>query len=96
MTRRTFSEEYKKEALNLVSELGSFSKASKQLGVQDNTLRSWAKKYNFNLNVSKEENETSASLVEENRKLRKELEKQKKINNILSKAAAFFSQDHLK
>lgn len=96
MARRSFTEDYKREALKLVEELGSFSKASKQLGVQDNTLRIWAKKYSFSLDSSKSENLQAAELAEENRKLKKELEKQKKINTILSKAAAFFSQDHLK
>jgi len=36
------------------------------------------------------------SLVEENRRLQRELAEQKKINHILKAAAAFFSQDHLK
>jgi len=31
-----------------------------------------------------------------NKKLKKENERLKQVNNILSKAAAFFSQDHLK
>ena len=57
------------------------------------SIHTWKKKANNREPQSKVEKE---SLEAENKRLTKELEEQKKINYILKRAAAFFSQDHLK
>lgn len=95
-TRKKYTEEYKQNALELVRELGSFVGAAKQLGIRDSVLHGWAKKYDFSLHSSKVENKQRLKESEEIRRLKKENTELKKVNHILSKAAAFFSQGHLK
>ncbi len=96
-TKRQYSKEFKIEALNLVKELGSFSAAAKRLGIPDGTLHAWKSKYNFQGQAAKTKTaEQAVNEAEELRRLRKENEELKKTNYILKRAAAFFSQDHLK
>jgi transposase-like protein len=45
-TRRTFTEEFKQQAVNLSSELGSASKAAQELGINESLIRNWTKKSN--------------------------------------------------
>ncbi len=94
---RTYTKEFKIEALNLVEKLGSYTAAARQLGISDGTLHAWKAKYNFPINsVQSKTAEQAVAEAEEIKRLRKENEDLKKTNYILKKAAAFFSQDHLK
>ena len=90
-TNRRYTPEFKQQAVALASRLGA-SRAAQQLGVNVGNLHHWKTK--------KEKPETKACAVqdvaEENRLLRKENEELKKVNYILKRAAAFFSQDQLK
>lgn len=97
MLKRKYTKEFKIEALNLAKELGSYSAAARQLGVSDGILHSWKEKYGISINSdSKKSVVESINESEEIKRLRKENEELKKTNYILKKAAAFFSQDHLK
>lgn len=96
-TKRRYTKEFKIEALNLAQQLGSYSAAAKQLGVSDSTMHGWRNKYGFT--VSSAESRPAVQAVnesEEIKRLRRENEELKKTNQILKRAAAFFSQDHLK
>jgi transposase len=93
---RKYTTEFQIEALNLAKELGSFSAASKQLGISDGVIHSWKDKYQFTLNTKSKTAADAVNETEELKRLRKENEELKKVNYILKKAAAFFSQDHLK
>ena len=96
--RSRYTAEFKEQALELASEQG-FSQASRGLGVSLSTLHAWRagmRKKAEEKPLEKTSVETSEALREEIKQLRKELEEQKKVNIILKKAAAFFSQDHLK
>jgi len=94
---RTYTKEFKIEALNLVQQLGSYSAAARQLGISDGTLHAWKDKYNFSINLPNSKTVKQAVAdSEEIKRLRKENEELKKTNYILKRAAAFFSQDHLK
>jgi transposase len=94
---RTYTKEFQIEALNLAKELGSYSEAARRLGIHDAIIHSWKKKFNFSTDkTSKKTAAESVSEAEELKRLRKENEELKKVNYILKKAAAFFSQDHLK
>jgi transposase len=90
MKRRAYTEEFKKQALDLAKSLGSTTAAAKQLGIGDSVIYAWKDRLE----------KTSPSLVaaeaEELKRLRKEVSDLKKVNYILKAAAAFFSQDHLK
>lgn len=94
---RTYTKEFQIEALNLAKQLGSYSEAARQLGISDSVIHSWKTKYNFTTNIASKKTAVEAVAdTEELKRLRKENEELKKTNYILKKAAAFFSQDHLK
>ena len=88
--RRRHSEEFKVEAVKLVTEQGySAPEAARNLGVHANLLRKWKEKYAMEDGAAEdgrlngEEREELRRLRAENRRLRMERE-------ILKKAAIFF------
>lgn len=91
--RRSFTPEFKRQAVDLAADLNSYLKASEQLGVNESLIRRWKKLESTEKSLQNIEPSFS---IEEFKKLQKENEKLKKVNYILTKAAAFFSQDHLK
>jgi transposase len=93
--RSRYSEEFKIDALKLAKSLGNYTEAAKKLGVSDSLLHSWKKTYNISIDSDKSV-EIAFAETEELKRLKKENEELKKINYILKRAAAFFSQDHLK
>lgn len=89
---RRYTLEFKQQATELALRIGT-TQAARQLGVPVQSLHSWKKK------ADKQEPMSASKKVDleaENRRLQKENEELKKVNYILKKAAAFFSQDHLK
>lgn len=93
---RKHTEEFKIQALKLAKELGSYSEAARQLGVGDSLLHAWKVKYGIQIDSKNQNIAQAVSEAEEIKRLRKENEDLKKVNYILKRAAAFFSQDHLK
>ena len=91
--RRTFTEEFKRQAIELAQDLNSATQAAAKLGINESLIRSWKKKLNTEKSLQAAEPSFS---IEEFKHLQKENEKLKKVNHILKSAAAFFSQDHLK
>jgi len=87
------SDEFKSQAVRLALELGP-SRAAKQLGLSGAILQYWKKKHTVEKKLSGKEQAISDH--EEVQLLRKEVEELKKVNYILKRAAAFFSQDQLK
>lgn len=95
--KQKYTEEFKLQALKLADELGSVVEATKQLGLKNNAIYNWKVKYNYEFQNSKSRPVVVTSPEsEEIKRLRKENEELKKVNYILKRAAAFFSQDHLK
>lgn len=94
-TSRSYTMEFKKQAIDLAAALGSVSKAAEQLGIPDVNIHAWRKRYAQNNAVANKTTTLSAD-QEEIKKLRKEISDLKQSNLILKTAAAFFSQDHLK
>ena len=88
--RRTYTAEFKREAVKLVTEQGyKISEAARNLGVHENLLRVWKQKLaagNGNEPLTQDERMELARLREENKRLRMERE-------ILKKAAAFFANE---
>lgn len=87
--RRRHSDEFKREAVKLVTEQGlSVAQAARDLDVNENLLRTWKRKFADESEESLSESEQMelARLREENRRLRMERE-------ILKKATAFFANE---
>jgi transposase len=91
-TKRQYTLEFKQQAAELANRIG-VSRAARQLGVCMGNVQSWKTKADNQEPQSKKE---KINLEEENRRLQKENDELKKVNYILKRAAAFFSQDHLK
>jgi transposase len=90
-TKRHYTLEYKEQAVELASRIG-VSRTARQLGVGVSSVHQWKK----NADKDKPSNKNQVDFEQENRRLQKENEELKKVNYILKRAAAFFSQDHLK
>ena len=93
--KKQYTAEFKKQAVDLAESMESISKAARQLGIRDVNIHAWKKK----LSSSKAEvkaSDRTQSESEELARLRKETAEQKQVIYILKRAAAFFSQDHLK
>lgn len=95
-SRKTYSKEFQIQALELARDLKSFAAASRQLGISDGLIYNWKTKHKFDIGNTNRTAVAAVAETEETRRLRKENEELKKVNYILKKAAAFFSQDHLK
>jgi transposase len=93
---RKHTNEFKLQALELVNQLGSYAEASRQLGIKDSQLHAWKNKFKFVMKKDTDKKENSDPESEQIKNLKKEVEELKKVNYILKRAAAFFSQDHLK
>lgn len=96
MAKKKYSTEFKIQALELVKQTGSYSEAARQLGIGDNLLHAWKRRFNFSLDSKNKSAADSVAEANEIRELKKRIQELEKTNYILKKAAAFFSQDHLK
>ena len=97
MTRsaRKYTKEFKQEAVNLALKSPSVDQTAKELGIPTPTLHSWInilKKKGDITTVDKNTSKDMATLIEENRRLHKELAIVKEEKEILKKAAAYFAQ----
>jgi transposase len=92
--RKRYSAEFRKEAAKMIIIEGTpVREVSEQLGVPEGVLYNWKAKHVQELGGSTgEEGARSAqSMVEELTALRKELAKQRRMNEILKKTVGFFS-----
>ena len=88
-TRRRFSDEFKEEAVKLITEQGyKVSEASRNLDINASMLRRWQRELSPESDGSIDANENAElqRLRKENKTLRMERE-------ILKKAAAFFAKE---
>jgi transposase len=94
--RRTFTQEFKVQAMELAEQMGSINKAADKLGIKADSIRLWRRSLGRNLGIDSRSVAQAMSETEEIKKLKKQISELEKTNYILKKAAAFFSQDHLK
>lgn len=97
MTRsvRKYTKEFKQEAVQLALKSPSVVDTAKELGIPAATLHTWIHdlKKQGKLNLANETtSKDMAALIEENRRLHKELSIAKEEREILKKATAYFAQ----
>ncbi len=89
-TRRTFSKEFKQEALRLAEETGNQSQTARDLGIHNSLIRKWKAQFEKEgerafPGQGKPRDEELAHLQRENARLKEE-------NAILKKAVGIFSK----
>lgn len=91
---RKYTEEFKQEAVKLALKSPSTSHAARQLGVPFVTLCGWVKRFKDHhaSSVHAPNGDTLSAIMEENRRLRKELEIACEEKEILKKAATYFAK----
>lgn len=92
---KKYTTEFKQEAVNLALKSPSITNTAKELGIPVGTLHTWIHvlKHKGKLAaVTGNSSKDMATLIEENRRLHKELAIAKEEKEILKKAAAYFAQ----
>ena len=89
MTRKSYTEEFKREAVALVEKIGNRSQVARDLGIHMSLLRKWQEKINGNPDrpfpgKGNPQDVELARLKKENARLKEEVE-------ILKKAVGIFS-----
>ena len=91
-TRRSFSSEFKLEAVRLVLERGQpLSQVARELQLRPELLRGWKKQLEAGGQIARAQ--TALSAEEELRRLRRENEVLRLERDFAKKAAAFFAKD---
>jgi transposase len=93
---RKYSKEFKEESVNLALRSPSIAKTAEELGIPIPTMHTWIKKLKDSKSIEKGQDggqPNMAVLIEENRRLHKELTVAREEREILKKAAAYFAQN---
>jgi len=91
--RRTYSREYKIEAVRMTTEGGvSVAKAARDLEVNENTLHNWRRQFR-QWGAGPAAGKADLTLAEENRRLRKELADTREERDFLKKAAVWLAKE---
>ena len=93
-TRRTFTPEFKAEAVKLVTEQGrSFVEVARDLDIGESTLRGWRQALDKNGPNAFPGRGNPPALEEELRRLRADVKRLTMERDILKKATAFFARE---
>src|SRR5947207_6530522 len=93
-TRRTYTPEFKAEAVKLVTEQGySIAEAARSLGLNENLSRSWKQALEAKGGQACPGQGKLSPFEEENRRLRADNKRLLAERDILTKAAAFFARE---
>ena len=91
--RRVFSREYKLAAVKKVVEQGlSYRQVARDLGIRDNLIHNWRKKFEADGTLTAN-SEISSSSEAELKRLREEVRQLRIEKEILKKAATFFAKE---
>jgi transposase len=92
--RRTFTSEYKLQAVQLVTEKGfSYAEAARQLGLRDTQIRTWKKQFDAEGAKAFPGRGNRSAIEEEVHRLRAENKRLLQERDLLKKAAAFFAKE---
>ena len=91
---RTYSTEFKAEAVKKISDNnGNISATAKQLGIAMQTLSNWQSKANQGkLKGSEQYDPELVAVLEENKRLKRQLKVAEEERDILKKATAYFAK----
>jgi transposase len=93
-SRRTYTPEFKTEAVKLVTEQGySVAEAARSLGLSDNLIRNWKQAFEARGDDAFPGQGKLPAIEEELRRLRAENERLLAERDLLKKAAAFFARE---
>lgn len=93
-TRRQYTEEFREDAVKLVTEQGyKISEAARNLGINDNMLRRWIKKHTDSAVSAASIDQPLSDDRKRIRELEKEVKQLKMEREILKKATAFFVKE---
>ena len=95
---RTYTAEYRLEAIRLAQESGNVDQTAGSLGVSAHTLGAWVRKSKSLERMAQVKTPSGQNMVDleaENSRLAKALDRAERTNRVLRIAAAFFSQDQL-
>jgi transposase len=93
-TRRTYTPEFKAEAVKLVTEQGySVAEAARSLGICENLIRNWKQSFQGQGEQAFPGRGKLSPFEEENRRLRAESKRLLAESDILKKAAPFFARE---
>lgn len=91
--RRTFTDEQKAEAVQIVHQSGKpVSQVAREMGLTESALRKWVKQAQIDVSGEGQGQLTSAERQELNQ-LRRELKRVQMERDFLKKVATFFAQD---
>jgi transposase len=92
--QKVYSKEFKEEAVRLVETSGkSITQIARELGISDSTIHNWRKELAEHGKEAFPGKGHQTTLEEENRRLKKELERVQQERDILKKVVSIFSQD---
>jgi transposase len=90
--RRLYTDEFKREAVKLVTEQGyTQAEAARSLGIHANLLRNWRRKFTLEMEGTETMSETEQ---QELQRLREEVRRLRMERDILKKATAFFASEN--
>jgi len=93
---RSYTREFKREAVELALNSSSIVQAAKDLGMPEATLHTWvqkAKKMGECINPETDKPVHMGKLIEENQQLKKRLARLEQEKAILKKAATYFAKE---
>lgn len=92
--RRDFTDEFKNDAVRLVTEQGySCTEAGRRLGVSHTNISRWVRQYRGQLDGAAKNSGSTRELEDEVKRLRNENKRLLMEREILKKAAAFFANE---
>jgi transposase len=94
MERRTFTAEFKREAVRLATQAGnSKTEVANELGIHPNLLRAWVRQFAAGSWERTAGKPLKGEQQQEIERLRRELQRVKTERDILNKAVAYFAKD---
>ena len=94
--QKTYTQEFKREAVRLAQTSGKpIAQVARELGISDTSIHQWRKELTEHGHEAFPGSGHQRPLEEENRRLKRELERVQKECDILKKAAAIFSHNQV-